>query len=178
MPPFRLPPLQSAIAASPATTAARLAVWQPAFALASSCSLVRPIGHRLLARSSLAGSLVACRWLPGFYSVLGLTPWTHHAHARNKPTTKQSSLTRCILASRIQHSRFAVKFVLSIKLDYHKQMVPLVELLNMILLLQKPKANQRLKSHSCFYPKAAFALVQSESTSTPAFSCFWVKYLE
>ena len=52
-----------------------------------------------------------------------------------------------------------------------------VGLLNLLLLLKNLKPTKRLKNCSCFYPKAVFAVVQSESISTPIFSCFLIKYL-
>jgi len=59
------------------------------------------------ARSSvpgwLAGCLLLAAWLQLYWAaVLGLTPGRITLTHTTKPTTKQPSLTRCILASRIQ----------------------------------------------------------------------------
>ena len=67
----------------------------------------RPLPSIAAARSSvpgwLAGCLLLAAWLQLYWAaVLGLTPGRITLTHTTKPTTKQPSLTRCILASRIQ----------------------------------------------------------------------------
>jgi hypothetical protein len=51
-----------------------------------------------------------------------------------------------------------------------------VGLLNMLLLLQKPKANQKAHKPQLLLPKSCFySSTKLKETLSPAFSCFWGK---